>query len=331
MCTSFRTLPAADGTVVVGRSMEFPDLIPWKLGVVPAGIERTAEIGTNPKTWTPKYPVVGVCAFGDAQKLADGMNNAGLSAHGLYMPGGFCTYQKPKGDGSDVATMDLISYLLGTCASIAEVKAAMAKLTVVGVDPGMGFPPPMHYLIYSESEAIAIEFRADGVSVVDNPVAVGTNAPYLDWHLTNLRNYVGLSSTNPEATIDGEEWTPLGQGQGVRGIPGDYTPPARFVRAFANTRLAEPASDSDGAERLTLHILNSLDIVPGVIREPGPNGTERQEITDWVSVSNLSKKRYGYRSFADPSAYVVDLESADLSTERTVEMPAPAGFSPSPL
>ena len=50
--------------------------------------------------------------------LLDGMNDAGLSAHLLYMPGGYCTYQPFKGDGSDLSEADLIAYLLGTCSTI---------------------------------------------------------------------------------------------------------------------------------------------------------------------------------------------------------------------
>ena len=311
--------------------MEFPPEIPWDLSILPAGSERTATIKDNPKTWTQQYPVVGISAFHVAQCLIDGMNDQGLSAHGLYMPGGFCVYQDAKGDGSDVAIMDLIAFLLGTCATLDEVKEAVASITIVGVDPGMGFPPPLHILLYTQDGAAAIEFHEDGVAFVDNPVAVGTNAPYLDWHLTNLRNYIGLSAHNPKAVIDGKTMEPLGQGQGVRGLPGDYTPTARFVRAFANTRLAKPASDSDDAERLTLRILNTFEIVPGIIREPNPAGGEWDEITDWVTVANLTGSRYSYRNHTDPSPYVVDFASADLSKERIVPLAGPRAFSPAQI
>ena len=36
MCTNFKHPKATDGTVCVGRTMEFPDVIPWQLGVVAA-------------------------------------------------------------------------------------------------------------------------------------------------------------------------------------------------------------------------------------------------------------------------------------------------------
>lgn len=40
-----------------------------------------------------------------------------------------------------------------------------------------------------------------------------------DWHLTNLRQYTGLTASNPTTTIDGFTMEPLGQGSGLRGLP----------------------------------------------------------------------------------------------------------------
>ncbi|MEH4990380.1 linear amide C-N hydrolase [Enterobacter asburiae] len=59
-----------------------------------------------------------------------------------------------------------------------------------------------------------------------------TNSPFLDWHLTNLHNYVNL---HPEDVtplkIEGTTEHPLGNGSEMPGLPGDSTPPSRFVRA----------------------------------------------------------------------------------------------------
>ncbi len=67
-------------------------------------------------------------------------------------------------------------------------------MNVIGVDPGMGMVPPLHFLLHDATASVTIEFHADGVRVLDNPIGVGTNSPYRDWHLTNLRNYVGISA-----------------------------------------------------------------------------------------------------------------------------------------
>jgi len=60
MCTNFKIKPAADGTVVVGRTMEFPDLIPWEVQVVAAGLTRTSAGVKNGIAWTPQCGILGM-------------------------------------------------------------------------------------------------------------------------------------------------------------------------------------------------------------------------------------------------------------------------------
>jgi choloylglycine hydrolase len=245
------------------------------------------------------------------------------------MPGGYCTYRDPLGDGTDLAQVDLAAYLLGTCATIDEVKAAVARVNVVGVDPGMGFAPPVHCLVHDRTGSVAIEFHPGGTRVVDNPVGVATNAPFLDWHLTNLCNFLGVSAENPpEEVVGGLTLSALGQGEGLRGIPADYTPAARFVRLFTMLRLVSQAKDADEAEQLALHLCNAFDIPPGAIQE-SMGGNLVPEVTVWDSVLNLSTPRYAYRMIGNPETYVVDLSSVDFTgPARLQDLRSKGGFTP---
>ena len=326
MCTNFKIKPSKDGTVVVGRTMEFPDLIPWEVQVVAAGVPRASAGVKNGLAWTPQYGVVGMGAMGEGL-LADGMNTEGLSAHALYMAG-FCDYAAPAGTGNDISEMDVIAYLLGTCRSVAEAKSTAAGLNVVGVDPGVGFVPPLHFLLHDATASMAIEFRPEGMSIVDNPTGVGTNPPFLDWHVTNLRNYVGISAVNPTTTVHDTVLHPLGQGGGLLGLPGDYTPPSRFVRAAALMLLIDQPADAASAEAACLHVLNSFDIPAGLISEEFKPGQMVPEVTSWVTVCNLTDHRYGYRTIGDPVPYVVDLTTTDFSTSRRTPVPGAARFTP---
>ncbi|GAB2818044.1 choloylglycine hydrolase family protein [Alpinimonas psychrophila] len=324
MCTNFKTPTAIDGTVTVGRSLEFPTLLPTSLAVLPSNHAGASvvPVGHNSAlTWTASYGVVGLAAFGNAQWMLDGMNTAGLSGHLLYMPG-FCTYAPAKDDATDVSEVDLLAFLLGTCGSVAEVKEAVKSVNVWGYDPGMGFAPPSHFLFHDTTSSIAIEFRPEGMSVVDNPTGVATNSPFLDWHLVNVNNYVGFSATVDGPTqIGGQTFKALGQGEGVRGMPGDYTPPSRFIRALSLVQLADQPKTSTEAEQLALHILNTFDIPAGLIKEPGANGEIIDSITVWDAIANLSELRYAYRTHSDPTVYVVDLKTTDFTASaRTVEL-----------
>lgn len=326
MCTNFKMKQAADGTVVVGRTMEFPAGMPWVIGVLPIGYEGVSAVKGG-KTWTAKYGAVGM-GVGKAEWLDDGMNTAGLSIHGLYMPG-HCTYAKATGTDADITQLDLGAYLLGTCATVNDVRAALDGLNVIGLDPGMGLVPPVHLFVHDATSSIAIEFPPEGMSIVDNPSGVGTNAPFLDWHLTNLDTYAGISGFSPApVTENGMTIAPFGQGAGLRGLPGDLTPPSRFVRAFAYVALSEQPQTTRDAEMSALHILNNFDIPVGLVREAGPNGTTSDEVTDWLTISNLTQGRYSYRTFDDPTVYVIDLKATDFSSTRVVQLPSMGEFTP---
>lgn len=325
MCTNFKVKQAADGTVVVGRTMEFPHGMPWQLSVVPVGFAGTSSVPGG-RTWTSTYGAVGI-GIVKPQWLADGMNTAGLSVHALFMAG-HCFYGEPTGTSADITQLELGSYILGTCATLADVRKAVEGANIVGLDPGVGMVLPMHLLVHDKTGSLAIEMRPEGLSVVDNPTGVGTNPPYMDWQLTNLNTYAGISASNPEpVTADGVTITPHGQGAGLRGLPGDYTPPSRFVRAFAHVALGDQPQTAADAEMAALHILNNFDIPLGLVREVMA-GKVVDELTEWSTISNLTQGRYAYRTYDDPTVYVIDLSTTDFTNARLVSLPGKGAFTP---
>ena len=321
MCTNFKVPIADDGSVVVGRSLDYPAAMSFQLCVMPKGVPRSAKAAdgvTGTKAWVTRHGVVGLSVYGADAAIIDGMNDAGLSAHLLYMVGGFFHPEPFKGDGSDVSQLELASYLLSTCATIDDVRSELAELNVWGWNAGMPFVPPVHVLVHDRTGSAAIEFRPEGIVVVDNPTSVGTNSPYLDWHLLNLHNYVGFSAANPQGQrvrprVGGMNIRPLGVGWGLHGLPGDYSGPSRFVRASILLTLAQTPTDGRDAEMLALHVLNTFDVPPGVVKEPGPGHMLLDEVTYADTIANLTDLRYAYRALDDPTVYVVDLKETDFT------------------
>ena len=87
----------------------------------------------------------------------------------------------------------------------------------------------------TQGKSIVIEFIEGEMKIFENPLGIITNAPTFDWHMTNLRNYVNLSAvTIPNKKIEDLDFAALGAGSGMIGLPGDFTPPSRFVRATPN-------------------------------------------------------------------------------------------------
>ena len=70
--------------------------------------------------------------------------------------------------------------------------------------------------------------------------------------------------------------TELGQGGGLIGLPGDYTPPSRFVRATVLRHTVTHAEDAATRRaQAVAHILNNVDIPVGVAQSRTPDGKTR--------------------------------------------------------
>ena len=329
MCTNFKYPTAKDGTSCIGRTMEFPNEIPWQIGVAASDLKGQCTLVPNGKTWQAKYGVIGMSGFNNPQWYADGMNNAGLSAHLLYMPD-HATYYAPKGDGSDIGILDLIAFVLGTCSTVAEAKAAALSVNVVDVNPKeIPVPLPLHLVIHDKDSCAVVEFHPEGPRATDNPVQVATNSPYIEWHLTNVCNYLSLSPDNPAAiTIGGTKFAPFAQGQGFRGIPGDGTSPSRFIRVLTDVRFAPAPANEQDAELQAIRVLHGIEISTGSIMEPALGGGLTQELTIWSTVSNLTGNRYLYNTYDDPQWFVIDLATTDFTKSRSVAFSHSGGPTP---
>ena len=76
MCTTFR-LTAGDGTVVIGRTMEFPNLMGATITALPVGYHGIGigVDGAPGQDVDLDHGIVGMHAFGEAGMLTDGMND----------------------------------------------------------------------------------------------------------------------------------------------------------------------------------------------------------------------------------------------------------------
>ncbi|MCX5773497.1 MAG: linear amide C-N hydrolase [Fusobacteria bacterium] len=96
---------------------------------------------------------------------------------------------------------------------------------------------------------------------------VMTDAPSYDWYMTNLGNYVNLSNTEPNSvdTSKLRDITAVGQRGGGYGLPGDYTPPSRFIKTAYLAHHSDRASGLATTVNEFVHILNNIDVPLGVV------------------------------------------------------------------
>jgi choloylglycine hydrolase len=144
--------------------------------------------------------------------------------------------------------------------------------------------------------------------------------------MTNLRNYVNLTVDNvPPVDLGGIKLAQFGQGSGLRGLPGDFTPPSRFVRAVAFSQSALPSDTAAQSVLQAFHILNNFDIPYGAVRDT-ENGAVHAEATVWTSASDLKNRRWYFKTYGDQSIHVVDLDKALAAAQgktRLIKMDQP--------
>jgi choloylglycine hydrolase len=312
-CTGIRLI-ANDGAVVVARTLEFGADLKSQVGIFPAGTTVTGVLPNNATgiSFKTKYGIVGANAFG-LPMVVDGLNDQGLYIGEFFFPGsaGYAGVT-PENAPRAMAGYQYSMWILGSFASVAEVKAAFDRVVLAPtVVPELGMAPPVHFRIVDKTgAAVVVEPIAGKLVIYDDPFGVLTNSPTFDWHMTNLSNYAGLSAVNrAPLTLQGYTINGFGQGSGFYGLPGDFTPPSRFVRAVAFEAAAvKPATASDAVQQV-FHILNNFDIPVGAVRDDS-TGKTLDEWTLWTSAEDLTNLQFYFRTFTDQSLRSVDLRKA---------------------
>lgn len=165
-------------------------------------------------------------------------------------------------------------------------------------------------------KSIVIEYLDGELRIFDNPLGVITNSPSYDWHMTNLRNYINLSPVAlPSKKIEDLDFAPLGGGSGMIGLPGDFTPPSRFVRAVAWTQTARPTDTSDETVYELLRILDSFNVPLGSAEGSGQAGNLKgmRSSTIWTTAWDLTDGVLYFHTQHNRRVRKLDLKRLDFS------------------
>ena len=305
MCTAL-TLQTAQGNTFFGRTMDFSYVLEPEIYVIPKGYSWNNLLNTH--TIRNHYSVMGIGQDIHPVTLADGVNEMGFAAAALYFPS-YAAYDAVVPQDTShisIAALELVNFLLGQCSCVAQAASLLRVIRIVGVtDPVTDSVAPLHWIIADQSgKAMTIEKTADGLGIMENNVGVLSNSPDFKWHMTNLRNYMNvLPWQNSEADWGTISLTPFGQGAGTMGLPGDYTPPSRFVRtAWLKSHTPLP-SETDAAINTCFHLLDSVTIPKGtVITQRGD-----PDFTQYTAFMDLSDQRYFFKTYDNCAIATVEL------------------------
>jgi choloylglycine hydrolase len=313
-CTGI-TLQTTDNLTVTARTIEWAaEPLNAMYVVVPRGQKQRSWLpdGTlHGKSFTAEYGYVGIAVEND-EFIMEGINEAGLAAGLFYFPdyGQYMPY-KEEDKSMCVSDMQFVAWVLSTCATIDEMIALLPTIRIIGTDPRAS---TVHWRITELSgRQVVVEVINQQVKVHENPLGVLTNSPEFTWHLTNLNNYVNLASGSiHQRAIGSLDLKAFGGGSGLHGLPGDMTPPSRFVRAAFFQSTAPRLDSPEHTVVQAFHLLNNFDIPVGIQFSNIDLVPDMPSATQITIATDLANQRLYYRTMYNSTIRCIDLHTIDF-------------------
>jgi len=279
--------------VMVGRTMDWPESTEPVLTVLPRGMERDGGllagqpvVAENPARWTSKYGSLVTTVYGIG--TADGLNEAGLGAHLLYLTATDFGPRDPSLPGLHAGLWT--QYVLDNAATVAEALALLDKVQVVLVE-AHGHKATVHLAIEDASGDSAIIEYIDGKPVVHHgpEYRVMTNDPSYDQQIALL---AGMDFSNPSSDMP---------------LPGNVNARDRFQRAsYYLALLPDPANEREAAASI-LSVARNVSVPFGA-----PYKGFGIYNTEYRTAMNLTDRRYYFELTTSPNLIWADLSAMNL-------------------
>lgn len=208
------------------------------------------------------------------------------------------------------------------------VKDLTAALRNVSVVADTIVPLPMgdrsHWAVEDATgDKAVLEYLEGELHVHVNTVGVMTNDPDYTWHLRNLNNYATIQSIDPQPS--GVVKTPevgqvpsvVGHGFNLWGLPGDLSPPSRFVRLFylkanAMKNRGLPSTLTEGV-KVVAGLLNQVWITKGTVALGNADGASHFEFTQYSLIKVPQKRQLSWKSYDNLQWHKVNLSQLDFT------------------
>lgn len=270
---------------VFGRTLEIGKVLDNKVLYIPKGEKK---ILTDGKKLKSKYNTLG-SGFFDIPSFGDGINEQGLMGSNNLFPS-YASFSKEAVEGKiNINTSDAFDYLLTSAKDVEEVKRLAKEIVILEKIEGREALENHFFFMDAKGKTLVLEPKEGRLLAYDNPYGVLTNAPSFPWHKENLKNYVHLRAENKKyKTMNGEQVDQFGEGTGMLGIPGDFTPPSRFIRAAYYLSNTDKDMEREPAILQGFRILSQFDIPKGAVVDPENNHSDETLYTSIMDSQKLS-------------------------------------------
>lgn len=289
MCTS---IAFKNGNTYFGRNLDLD--FPFHGEVVITPRHFPLNFKHLPKLKT-HYAIIGMAVIKNNYPLyADASNEFGLSIAGLKFQG-FAHYNKRKNKHTNIASFELIPYLLGNAKTCNEAIKLLKNANITNDDFDNNTPHSyLHWMIADKNEAYVIEQTINGLAIYHNPIGVMTNNPIFPYHLENIKNYFNITSELVESRFANNlKLVSTTSGAGTFSLPGDLSSSSRFVKvAFLRNNLKCEPKENDNVNNF-FHVLENVSFVQGACK------TENNiyEITQYSSCFSMDTLTYYYKTY----------------------------------
>lgn len=269
------------------------------------------------------YAMIGMAAGQVFPLYAEAVNEKGLCMAGLNFPGN-AYYRKAEAGRKNVATFELIPWILGSCASAVEAEEKLRDINITDDAFSKTMPPAqLHWMLADRDRCLVVESVREGVKVYENPIGILTNNPPFEYHRMNLNNYLNVTAGYPESRFSGVippcflDLEPYSQGMGGIGLPGDYSSASRFVKAaFLKWNSVSEKNEEENVSQF-FHILDSVAMPCGVvITQDG-----KYDITTYSCCVNADTGTYYYKTYGNSQINAVDMRSLNLEGNALITYP----------
>ena len=311
MCTA---ITMNMGDFYFGRTLDYDHSFGEEVTVTPRNFAFPFR---HCQTIVHHYAIIGMARVEQGYPLYfDAVNEKGLAMGGLNFVG-YAHYRKPENGKRNIASFELIPWILSQCASVSEAKKQLDRTNITDTAFHSQLPPSqLHWIIADRKESIVVEATKKGLTVYDNPVGVLTNNPEFDDQLFHLNDFMALSPNDPVNRISDQiNLERYSRGMGALGLPGDLSSRSRFVRAVF-TKLNGRKDDTDAVSQF-FHILGTVEQVNGCCKV----GEGKYERTLYTSCCNADKGIYYYTTYEKRQITGIDMNREDINGTNLIQYP----------